>query len=257
MIESSRPRRRAQPAETVVCLGSSTTASRGTYKWIAELEKRPQNRRFRFVNLGVGGDLSFNAISRVDRAVSVRPDRVLILIGTNDILATVFPNLRRLTRVWKRVADDPSPARFTENLALITRRLRRETDARIALSSLAPVGEDPHSANPVQAQLNDLFATYNGAIRATAAGNGLGYVPFAESFQNQLLRAKSAKPFTQLSFPALYRDYLVRELILRRSFDDIARINGWQFHVDGIHLNTNGGSILTDVVQQFLDSETP
>ncbi len=50
------------PRETVVCLGSSTTASKGTYKWIDELEKRPQNKRFRFVNLGVGGDLSFNTV---------------------------------------------------------------------------------------------------------------------------------------------------------------------------------------------------
>jgi hypothetical protein len=48
------PRRQGLPNETVVCVGSSTTASRGTYKWIDELEKRPHNKRFRFVNLGVG-----------------------------------------------------------------------------------------------------------------------------------------------------------------------------------------------------------
>jgi alkyl sulfatase BDS1-like metallo-beta-lactamase superfamily hydrolase len=41
-------------AESVACLGSSTTAGRGTYNWIAKLEKRPENHRFRFVNLGVG-----------------------------------------------------------------------------------------------------------------------------------------------------------------------------------------------------------
>jgi lysophospholipase L1-like esterase len=243
--------------ETVACLGSSTTASRGTYNWIAELEKRPQNRRFRFVNLGVGGDLSFNAVSRVDRAVRVRPDRVLILIGTNDILATVFPNFRRLARVWKRMPAEPSPARFTENIELITRGLQNETDARIALSSLAPVGEDPHSTHAVQSQLNDLFAAYNDALRETAASKALDYVPFYESFQDQLERAKTAKPFTRLSLPSLYRDYLFREMILRRSFDDIARSNGWVFHIDGIHLNTKGGRILTEVVQQFLDSATP
>ena len=41
--------------ETVACLGSSTTASRGTYKWIDELERRPHNSRFRFVNLASAG----------------------------------------------------------------------------------------------------------------------------------------------------------------------------------------------------------
>jgi hypothetical protein len=43
-------------------------------------------------------------------------------------------------------------------------------------------------------------------------------------------------------------------MILRRSFDEIARINGWEFHIDGIHLNTRGGRILTEAVQHFLDS---
>lgn len=43
-------------------------------------------------------------------------------------------------------------------------------------------------------------------------------------------------------------------MILGRSFDQIAQSNGWEFHIDGIHLNTRGGRILTEVVQQFLDS---
>lgn len=38
------------------CLGSSTTASRGTYKWINELVKRRQNGRFRFeIRIRAGG----------------------------------------------------------------------------------------------------------------------------------------------------------------------------------------------------------
>src|SRR5436309_3315638 len=102
--------------ETVACLGSSTTASRGTYKWIDELEKRPQNRRFRFVNFGVGGDLSFNTVRRLDRVIALRPDRVIVLIGANDIVASVFPNHRRFVRIVKRLCEEPSPALFKENL---------------------------------------------------------------------------------------------------------------------------------------------
>lgn len=43
-------------------------------------------------------------------------------------------------------------------------------------------------------------------------------------------------------------------MILRRSFDEISRSNGWEFHIDGIHLNTRGGRILAEAVQRFLDS---
>jgi lysophospholipase L1-like esterase len=240
--------------QTVACVGSSTTASKGTYRWVAELESRPQNSRFRFVNLGVGGDLSFDIVRRLRRVSAIQPDRVIILIGTNDILASVFPNFRRIVRVWKGLPAEPAVQRFEWNLALITRRLRQETDARIALSSLAPVGEDPHSSDPVQSRLNDLCAAFSGAIRDVALREGTYYIPFYESFQDQLVHSQAAKPLTRFSFPSFYRDYLFRELILRRSFDEISRTNGWEFHIDGIHLNTRGGRILTEAVQQFLDS---
>jgi lysophospholipase L1-like esterase len=240
--------------ETVACVGSSTTASKGTYRWIAELERRPQNHRFRFVNLGVGGDLSFNLTRRLRRVIDIRPDRVIVLIGTNDILARVFPNFRRVVRLWKGLPHEPTVQGFQENLGLITRRLRRETEARIALSSLAPVGEDLHSVDTVQSRLNDLCAAYNDAIREVCSREGADYIDFYEAFRDQLDRSGIAKPFTRFSFRAFYRDYLIREMMLRRNFDAISEINGWEFHIDGIHLNTRGGRILADAVQRFLDS---
>ena len=240
--------------ETVACLGSSTTASKGVYKWIAELESRPQNRRFRFANFGVGGDLSSNTIRRLGRVVRLQPDRVIVLIGTNDIVASVFPNFWRFTRVWKRLSDEPTAQRFEQNLEVIAHRLRQQTNARIALSSLAPVGEDPRSNDAVQSRLNDLCATYNRVIRTVSSRENTDYIPFYESFQDQLVRSTAAKPLTRFSFRSFYRDYLFREMIQRRSFDEISRINGWEFHIDGIHLNTKGGRILAEVVQQFLDS---
>jgi lysophospholipase L1-like esterase len=244
----------APSSETVACLGSSTTASRGTYKWIGELERRPQNGRFRFVNLGVGGDLSFNAVRRLDRVIALRPDRVIVLIGSNDIMASVFPNFRRFVRVWKRLSEEPSPARFEENLAIIVHRLQREADARVGLSSLAPLGEEPRSSHPVQARLNDLIATYNGIIREAASTGSAHYIPLYEAFRARLERATATKPFTRFSFASFYRDYLWREMVLRQSFDEISRRNGWQFHIDGIHLNTAGGRMLTETVQEFLDA---
>lgn len=240
--------------ETVACLGSSTTASRGTYKWIDELEKRPHNSRFRFLNFGVGGDLSFNTVRHLDRVVAQGPDRAVVLAGTNDIMATVFPNFRRFVRVTKHLSEEPSPARFEENLAVIVHRLQREANARVALSSLAPLGEEPVSAHPVQARLNELVTIYNGIIREAASRGSTDYIRFHENFQERLAKARTTKPFTRFSFPSFYRDYLIRQMLLRHGFDDISRTNGWQFHIDGIHLNTEGGRILTDVVQQFLYS---
>jgi lysophospholipase L1-like esterase len=240
--------------ETVACVGSSTTASKGTYPWIAELEARPQNQRFRFLNFGVGGDLSVHLVQRLRGVVDARPDRVIVLIGTNDILASVFPNFRKVVRVWKGLPREPTVDGFRENMSLITRRLRQDTDAHVAVSSLAPVGEDPDSDDPVQSRLNELCAAYRDVIREVCAREGSHYIDFYEAFRAQLDLAETGKPFSRFAFASFYRDYLIREMILRRSFDEIAETNGWRFHIDGVHLNTRGGLILVDAVQRFLDA---
>jgi hypothetical protein len=30
-------------------------------------------------------------------------------------------------------------------------------------------------------------------------------------------------------------------------------LNGWRFHTDGVHLNSRGGMIVADLVQEFID----
>jgi lysophospholipase L1-like esterase len=243
-------------SEAVACLGSSTTASNGTYKWLSELQRRPTNHRFRFLNFGVGGDLSFNTRTRVERAIEASPDRAIVLTGANDILATVFPNFRRYAQQFKGLSQETSAEAFRANLTDIVGRLSRETNAWVALSSLAPVGEDPDSGDETQAKLNQLFADYNLVIREVASSCGTYYIAFYERFVEALRASGVHKPFDRLSFPAFYRDYLFRQFVQRRSFDEIARVNGWRFHIDGVHLNTDGGMILVESVQEFLSQRT-
>src|ERR1700733_10905936 len=101
---------------TVACLGSSNTAARGTGNWVDRVVKRPKNPRYRFANLGVGGDMSFNARKRVAQVIDSRPDRAIVLIGTNDILAQVFPNFRRFAKRFKGLSQQPSVDAFRGNL---------------------------------------------------------------------------------------------------------------------------------------------
>jgi lysophospholipase L1-like esterase len=239
--------------QVVACLGSSTTASKGTFKWIDELEKRPQNKQFRFVNLGVGGDLAYNALQRLTSVVACHPDKVVIIIGGNDVLSLVFKNVRGFFSGWKHLPSEPSPEWFRENLQAMVRRLKKETSAKIGLTSLPQIGEDPNSTDPVQKELNVRIEEYSRIIKEIAQEEKVSYIPFYERLHEQIV-ASPGRAFTRFSFLAFYRDYLLREFILRRSFDEIARMNGYTFHIDGVHLNSRGGMILTDLVQGFLDS---
>jgi lysophospholipase L1-like esterase len=42
-------------------------------------------------------------------------------------------------------------------------------------------------------------------------------------------------------------------LVLGKTPDEVARLNCWRFHTDGVHLNSRGGIVLADLVQQFID----
>lgn len=238
--------------DVVVCMGSSTVAGKGIFNLFKELEKRPQNNHYKFINMGVGGDLAYNGLQRLPKVIAESPKRVIILIGGNDILATVFPNVKKYFTLWKKLPQEPSKEWFHENVLKTVKTLKEKTSAKIAVCSLAEVGEDPNSKNPSQRQMNILCKEYAEIIRKICKEEQVSYIPLYENLHEQILHSPG-KSFTRFSFLAFYRDYIFKEFILRKSFDQIAQENGWKFHIDGVHLNTRGGQILTDAIQQFLD----
>ncbi|HSW78027.1 MAG TPA: GDSL-type esterase/lipase family protein [Candidatus Chromulinivoraceae bacterium] len=238
--------------EIVACVGSSTAAAHGVFNWLKELKQRPQNSRFTFVNRGVGGDVAYSTLQRLPKTIALHPDRVILIIGANDILNQVFPNVQKMLGGWKKLPEKSSPKWFRENLTAIVSELKAKTSARVGLVSLALVGEDPNSSNPKQAELNKLFAEFAEIIKDVAKQEGVDYIPFYERFEEQLV-TDPGKAFTEFRFRSFFRDYYWREFIRRHTFDEIAEMNGWKYHVDGVHLNTRGGMILADVVQEFLD----
>ncbi|HEV2475288.1 MAG TPA: SGNH/GDSL hydrolase family protein, partial [Candidatus Dormibacteraeota bacterium] len=147
---------------------------------------------------------------------------------------------------------EPSVEWFRESLQAIVDGLKRGTTAQIGLSSLGPIGEDPGSSNTVQRTLNERIAELSGIIKETATSNQLSYIPFFETFRDQIA-ATPGKALTEFRFLPIYLDTF-RFYVLRRSSDEIAQANGWRFHVDGVHLNRRGGMILANLVQEFLDS---
>ncbi|HXP07721.1 MAG TPA: SGNH/GDSL hydrolase family protein, partial [Acidobacteriaceae bacterium] len=109
----------------VACLGSSSTAGRGqAFDWIGELKQRPGNQRVRFYNFGVGGDLAYNAVERLPQVVTCRPDKVVVWIGGNDVLALVSVKMQRFLRLSKHLPRAPSPEWFRENIEMIAHRLK-------------------------------------------------------------------------------------------------------------------------------------
>lgn len=240
----------------MACVGSSTTAGKGqAFDWIAALEARPQNREFRFRNFGVGGDLSFNVLERLPQVLDCRPKAIVVLIGSNDALALVSAKARRFLRIVKRLPHNPSAAWFRENLAGIARGLAASGRSAVALCSLPPIGEDLASKEPFQRELNRRCEQLNTMIKDVAQEEGVEYIGVHEAMSAQLT-ASAGRSLSGFGFLPLYRDAF-RTLVRRKTPDEIASLNGWRFHSDGIHLNSRGGLILADLVQAFIDRVSP
>ena len=241
-----------EQATIVACLGSSSTAGKGqAFNWINELQRRLGQRRFIFLNFGVGGDLAYNALQRLSDVVASSPKKIVILIGGNDVLALVSTNARRFFRFSKRLPRDPSPEWFRKNLQAIASRAQAETSADIALCSLPPIGEDPMSTNPFQSELNRCIEEFSAITRAITQEVGIDYIGLHEAMLAQIMKSPG-RAFTEFSFLSFYRDAF-RTLVLRKSPDEVARINGWRFHTDGVHLNSRGGLIVAGLVQEFIE----
>ena len=74
--------------------------------------------------MGSAGDLAYSALQRVPKVVATHPDKVVILLGANDVLTLVFRNVRRVVGgLMKLLPTDPSPEWFQENLQTIVSRL--------------------------------------------------------------------------------------------------------------------------------------
>ena len=238
----------------VACLGASATRAKGSYDWIRDLEQRPSNASLRFCRFAQGGDLAYNGLQRLPDVIKSHPDIVIVLLGDNDVLALISKKFARFVRLWKHLPSKPSPEWYRENMQAIVCRMKRDTSARIALCSLLPFGEDPGSVNPFQAELNWRIAEYNTILKEIASAEEVSYLPLYERMQ-ELVLASPGPTFTGFNFLPFYRNAF-SQFVLHKSLDEIGHRNGWRLHTDGIHLNSRGGKILADLVQEFISTGT-
>lgn len=140
------------PRQHAVCLGDSITRGKLSVDYVNMLSGRTSLAPFTFTNAGVNGDLTENVVRRLDAAIDLRPHVVTVLIGTNDVNASMSAkNSGRAVRMNKLSAR-PTIEVFGDNVATIVDRLATESSARIGLLSLPAFGEDVGSESVRRSQ---------------------------------------------------------------------------------------------------------
>ena len=234
--------------KTIAFFGSSTFAGKGqAFNILSYLQK--QNKNYRLQNFGAGGNTAYDALQRIDSVVKAKPDITFILIGGNDVLVTIFPNLKKLLGAFSS-SQQPNIDVYEKNLRTIVQTLKTKTNSKIALCSLGIVGENVTNPSSTQQQINNGLQLHSAIIEKIAKEENVDYLPFFENFY-QIIAENPTKNFDEFKILPMYRDAF-RSLLLGWSSDKVGERNGWKYHSDGIHLNSKGAMILIKLIENYL-----
>jgi lysophospholipase L1-like esterase len=238
--ESLRP----ASGPVVLCLGDSITHGHLGSDWTGLLA----SRGLTVVNGGINGELAWNLVQRLDRALVCRPDVVTVLIGANDAMGTHDEASGRRYVRMSNLPRLPDLEWFEENLRVLVRRLREESQARIALMTLAPIGEDPG------APIATLIGRCNAIIARVAADLGAELLPLHDGLIALLSESSGPRPYDyvpgarskirMVSAGALH-------FLLGMSWDRVAARRGLTLTIDLVHLNDRAGTVVADLVEGF------
>ncbi len=238
-------------SQTVACFGASLTEGTVSSNYLELLAERPELAGFRFANHGVNGELAWNGLQRLDKVIAGRPDFVTILIGTNDINATLSERNRLRYVTFNHLpVTTPDLAWYRENMRAIVTRLQTETSARIAFLSLPMIGED------LEHVANQRVELYNEATHRLARESGTAYLPLYEQMVAYLKEHEADQ--AHLPPRLAYRDGLTNvgnAIALHASglsWDEVSHRNGLLLLTDTLHLNRTGAGMIADLVSHWL-----
>jgi lysophospholipase L1-like esterase len=252
-LPSNSPRRfvdekQRQPGKHVLaCLGDSITHGGASFCWADLLAERVGPRGTQVINAGVNSDLAYNARQRLPEVIACEPDAVVVLVGTNDVLATT--SLEREARYRKEKQLPPVQLTrewYREHLNGIVTDLRQRTRARIALCSLPMLGEK------LDSPINQRVREYNEVVREVAREHVLMYLPVHEDLTRFLEQERRAagRELGDGTWPMVKS--VLQHYLLRMDWDRVADANGYFLCTDGIHLDRRAGERIADLVQAFL-----
>jgi hypothetical protein len=172
---------------------------------------------------------------------------VTILIGANDAMGSFDAGSARRYVKAKGIPRLPDLAWYEANLRTLLRELREKSQARIALLTLAPIGEDP------TAPIAQVVGECNAIIARVAGEFGASVLPLDDRMAALLADAARER---SLYVPGLRSRWLMisaglLHYLLGMSWDRIAARRGLTLTIDQIHLSDRAGAVVADLVEGF------
>jgi lysophospholipase L1-like esterase len=232
----------------VVLLGDSITHGRIGVNYVDIIEEQLGRERFEFINAGINSELAWNNLQRIDDVIQCDPDIVTVLVGTNDANAVMAEVTMKSYVRRMKLPRAPDIDWYRECLTTLVKRLKTDTNARIALLSIPTIGEDS----------NHLVFTksseYSEIVHDVAKDLDVAYLPLHEKMVEHLRVNEMNATYPYEGYYVGIFKVIMSHYLLRKSWDDIARDSGFSLHVDYLHLNTAGAQMIADLISDFIKS---
>ncbi len=234
----------------VVCAGDSLTHGNISVNYVDRLANRFAGQPIQFLNAGRNADLTYSLLDRLDNVIAAKPDVVTILIGTNDVNASLNEQERSHYQKLGRIDAGimPTFATFQANYRQVVSRLKSAGIRRIALASLPVMSEDlTHEAN-------HRAEAYSAFIRELCQEERLMYLPVREAMTTYLAGFPAQRPHRYEAKQRLMTLNVARFQLLGQSWDALTQHRGNQLTHDMLHLNTAGADFIADAVATYLET---
>ncbi|TGM42522.1 SGNH/GDSL hydrolase family protein [Leptospira biflexa] len=230
----------------IVFLGDSITHGRVSYDYVESIRNHPKLQNALVVNEGINSRLTVQILEELDSVIQLKPDYVFLLIGTNDLKATLSQEeYDRYASLWK-LKDPVTEDSFVRNLNLIIERIQKNTKAKIIVSSPPVLGEDPKSIPFLRSKR---FAELT---KDVCAKQKVSYIPLHETLTKELelLPNLPKKAYVQSTWSMYWT--ILKYYSTTSSWNDLGESNGYYFLTDAIHLNERGGKIFEQMILETL-----
>ena len=242
-----------RPAGTVVaCLGDSLTHGHVSYPWVETLNQKRGPSDFHFINAGINGNVAWRLNRRLPGIIECRPDIVVILIGTNDVMACFDPRDGAYYKVSEQLPEMPTREIFQRELRSILRKLDDVSD--LAVCTLPPLGEIPDSA------INQLVTSFNQDIQRISKEEDRPVIDLHQHLM-PLIKHRPRPPKRDylpgrmnrfLPMLKAIADHRLRKL----SWDESGSLQDLVLLTDHIHLGNRAGEILSRLVEEYIECVT-
>jgi acyl-CoA thioesterase I len=238
IYQSSRPpegslseflkRSRSGGKRVAVVFGDSTIHGRIGVDALPAVRERLTG--WEIVNAGHNGDTCAELLARVEPVLTCHPDAIVVEIGGNDAL------------------HNASPEDYSRDLTALVNRLET-CGARLGLCSFQVAGDD------LSTTVNRRLAEYTQVLRTLAIERKFDYLPLRERMTADLEIHPGGSAWDKNL--AIVMSSIFERHLFRRSVDEQSRRRGFRFNPDGLHLNTRGARLLSDLIVEFLETIAP